>query len=93
MRTGAEAAMLPVGMLGMNAALMQEYIQFVADRLLHALGCKAHYNSKNPFQFMENISLSGKTNFFERRVGEYQKAGVAVEGVAKDRVFDLSVEF
>jgi ribonucleoside-diphosphate reductase subunit M2 len=60
----------------MNATLMCQYIEFVADRLLLALGNKKFYNSTNPFDFMENISLGGKTNFFEKRVGEYQKAGV-----------------
>ncbi|KAK4911988.1 Ribonucleotide-diphosphate reductase (RNR), small subunit [Elasticomyces elasticus] len=62
---------LPCGLLGMNAAL-----EFVADRLLVALGNKKYYNSTNPFDFMESISLAGKTNFFEKRVGDYQKAGV-----------------
>ncbi|PGH19423.1 ribonucleoside-diphosphate reductase small chain [Polytolypa hystricis UAMH7299] len=67
---------LPVGLLGMNAKLMCQYIEFVADRLLVALGNKKYYNSTNPFDFMDNISLAGKTNFFEKRVGDYQKAGV-----------------
>lgn len=67
---------LPVALLGMNANLMRQYIEFVADRLLVALGNKKFYNSTNPFDFMENISLNGKTNFFEKRVGDYQKAGV-----------------
>lgn len=67
---------LPCGLLGMNAALMRQYIEFVADRLLVALGNKKYYNSTNPFDFMESISLAGKTNFFEKRVGDYQKAGV-----------------
>ncbi|KAL1297707.1 hypothetical protein AAFC00_006255 [Neodothiora populina] len=67
---------LPCALLGMNAKLMCQYIEFVADRLLLALGCAKHYNSTNPFDFMENISLAGKTNFFEKRVGDYQKAGV-----------------
>lgn len=67
---------LPVALLGMNANLMCQYIEFVADRLLVALGNKKVYNSTNPFDFMENISLSGKTNFFEKRVSDYQKAGV-----------------
>ncbi|EXJ84470.1 ribonucleoside-diphosphate reductase small chain [Capronia epimyces CBS 606.96] len=67
---------LPVGLLGMNAKLMQQYIEFVADRLLVALGNKKFYNAQQPFGFMENISLGGKTNFFEKRVGDYQKAGV-----------------
>lgn len=67
---------LPVSLIGMNAVLMNQYIEYVADRLLVALGCKRIYNVTNPFDFMEMISLQGKTNFFEKRVGEYQKAGV-----------------
>ncbi|KAL1880491.1 hypothetical protein VTK73DRAFT_5878 [Phialemonium thermophilum] len=67
---------LPCALLGMNATLMKQYIEFVADRLLVALGNEKVYRSTNPFDFMENISLGGKTNFFEKRVGEYQKAGV-----------------
>ncbi|KAF2773175.1 hypothetical protein EJ03DRAFT_324217 [Teratosphaeria nubilosa] len=67
---------LPVALLGMNANLMCQYIEFVADRLLLALGNSKYYNATNPFDFMENISLAGKTNFFEKRVGDYQKAGV-----------------
>ena len=60
----------------MNAELMCQYIEFVADRLLVALGCPKHYNSTNPFDFMDMISLQGKTNFFEKRVSDYSKAGV-----------------
>lgn len=67
---------LPVALLGMNSKLMVQYIEFVADRLLLSLGNPKHYNSTNPFDFMESISLAGKTNFFEKRVGDYQKAGV-----------------
>lgn len=67
---------LPVGLLGMNADLMCQYIEFVADRLLVSLELPKHYNATNPFDFMDNISLAGKTNFFEKRVGDYQKAGV-----------------
>ncbi|KAL8717466.1 MAG: hypothetical protein Q9225_005289 [Loekoesia sp. 1 TL-2023] len=67
---------LPCALLGMNATLMKQYIEFVADRLLVALGNKKVYNSPNPFDFMESISLAGKTNFFEKRVGDYQKSGV-----------------
>ena len=67
---------LPCKLLGMNATLMNQYIEFVADRLLLALGNNKFYNATNPFDFMENISLAGKTNFFEKRVGDYQKAGV-----------------
>lgn len=69
---------LPVGLIGMNAALMQQYIEFVADRLLVSLGYPKLYRVANPFDWMELISLEGKTNFFERRVGEYQKSGVAM---------------
>ncbi|KAA8912350.1 hypothetical protein TRICI_003520 [Trichomonascus ciferrii] len=67
---------LPVALLGMNSKLMCQYIEFVADRLLVALGNEKVYKSSNPFDFMENISLAGKTNFFEKRVSDYQKAGV-----------------
>jgi len=67
---------LPVALIGMNSKLMGQYIEFVADRLLVALGCSKIYNVTNPFDFMEMISLQGKTNFFEKRVAEYQKAGV-----------------
>ncbi len=67
---------LPVGLIGMNAELMCQYIEFVADRLLMEVGCKKQYGVSNPFDFMELISLQGKTNFFEKRVGEYKKAGV-----------------
>ncbi|MBI4353312.1 MAG: ribonucleotide-diphosphate reductase subunit beta [Candidatus Omnitrophica bacterium] len=67
---------LPVDLIGMNSKLMCQYIEFVADRLLAALGYPKKYLAVNPFDFMELISLQGKTNFFEKRVGEYQKAGV-----------------
>jgi len=67
---------LPASLIGMNAKLMTEYLEFVADRLLVELNCKKIYNSSNPFDFMDMISLQGKTNFFEKRVAEYQKAGV-----------------
>ena len=67
---------LPVRLIGMNSDLMEQYLQFVTDRLLVALGCSKVYNSTNPFDFMENIAIQGKTNFFEKRVAEYQKAGV-----------------
>lgn len=67
---------LPVNLIGMNAVQMCQYIEFVADRLLNELGCKKIYNTSNPFDFMDMISLRGKTNFFEKRVAEYQKAGV-----------------
>ena len=67
---------LPVKLIGMNSDLMGQYIEFVADRLLVELGNDRVYNTPNPFDFMEMISLQGKANFFEKRVGEYQKAGV-----------------
>ena len=70
---------LPVRLIGMNSDLMAQYLEFVTDRLLVELGCEKEYNSTNPFDFMEMISLQGKTNFFEKRVGEYQKAGVMKE--------------
>ena len=67
---------LPVRLIGMNSDLMRQYLEFVTDRLLVSLGCSKVYNSTNPFDFMENIAIQGKTNFFEKRVAEYQKAGV-----------------
>ena len=67
---------LPVSLIGMNAVLMTQYLEFVTDRLLVELGCERVYNASNPFDFMDMISLQGKTNFFEKRVAEYQKAGV-----------------
>jgi ribonucleotide reductase beta subunit family protein with ferritin-like domain len=67
---------LPVSLIGMNSILMKQYIEFVADRLLVALGASKIYNVVNPFPWMEMISMQGKTNFFEKRVAEYQKAGV-----------------
>lgn len=67
---------LPVSLIGMNADMMKEYIKFVADRLMRSLGYSNIYNAKNPFDWMELISMQGKTNFFEKKVAEYQKAGV-----------------
>jgi ribonucleoside-diphosphate reductase beta chain len=67
---------LPVSLIGMNAVLMTQYLEFVTDRLLVELGCDREYNTTNPFDFMDMISLQGKTNFFEKKVAEYQKAGV-----------------
>ncbi len=67
---------IPVSLIGMNAKLMKQYIEFVADRLMLELGYSEIYNSENPFDFMDMISLQGKTNFFEKRVAEYQKAGI-----------------
>ncbi|MEY4110460.1 MAG: ribonucleoside-diphosphate reductase, beta subunit [Bacteroidota bacterium] len=82
---------LPVKLIGMNAELMRQYIEFVADRLLVALGCSKTYNTTNPFDFMELISLNAKTNFFEKRVAEYQKAGVM--GGKDKNVFSLEEDF
>lgn len=82
---------LPVDLIGMNAKLMAQYIEFVADRLLLSLGLKKVYNATNPFDFMELISLQGKTNFFERRVGEYQKAGVKSD--PQSHTFSLDEDF
>lgn len=81
---------LPVSLLGMNAQLMQQYISFVADRWLTELGYSKIYFVSNPFDFMELISLQGKTNFFEKRVGDYQKAGVAQKS---SELFSLHEEF
>jgi len=82
---------LPVDLIGMNAKLMQQYIEFVADRWIAELGCKKIYNATNPFDFMEMISLQGKTNFFEKRVGDYQKAGVM--GGKETHSFSLEEDF
>lgn len=86
---------LPVKLIGMNADLMTQYIQFVADRLLLELSCDKIYHVTNPFDFMEMISLQGKTNFFEKRVSEYQKAGVmeSLNNDPKATKFSLDEEF
>jgi ribonucleoside-diphosphate reductase beta chain len=82
---------LPVKLIGMNSDLMAQYIEFVADRLLTELGNEKVYNATNPFDFMDMISIQGKTNFFEKRVAEYQKAGVMA---GKDnQTFSLDEEF
>lgn len=83
---------LPVSLIGMNSKLMIQYIEFVADRLLVELGNDKVYNSENPFDFMEMISLQGKTNFFEKRVAEYQKAGVASQD-KEGGSFSLDADF
>ena len=80
-----------VELIGMNAGLMRQYIEFVADRLLVSLGAAKLYNVANPFPWMEMISMQGKTNFFEKRVGEYSKAGVGVD--ASENVFTLDADF
>jgi ribonucleoside-diphosphate reductase beta chain len=85
---------LPVRLIGMNADLMCQYIEFVADRLLLELNCSKLYNSTNPFDFMEMISMQGKTNFFEKRVAEYQKAGVANQGSESEKPkFSMDEDF
>ena len=84
---------LPVNLIGMNAELMCQYIEFVADRLLSELRCKKVYGSSNPFDFMEMISLQGKTNFFEKRVGDYQKAGVMKKDDDNQARFSLDEDF
>ncbi len=82
---------LPVRLIGMNADLMSQYIEFVADRLLTELGNGKIYNTSNPFDFMDMINLQGKTNFFEKRVGEYQKAGVLNSN--SENIFSLDADF
>ncbi|MFN5147677.1 MAG: ribonucleotide-diphosphate reductase subunit beta [Flavobacteriia bacterium] len=82
---------LPVKLIGMNSDLMAQYIEFVADRLLSELGNEKVYNVSNPFDFMEMISLQGKANFFEKRVGEYQKAGVLAG--KENQTFSLNEDF
>jgi len=82
---------LPVALIGMNAKLMSQYIEFVADRWLSELGYDKVYNATNPFDFMEMISLQGKTNFFEKRVGDYQKSGVM--NSAESKAFSLDEDF
>lgn len=82
---------LPVELIGMNSKLMSQYICFVADRLLFSLGVPKYYNVENPFEWMDMISLQGKTNFFEKRVGDYQKANV--KQTKEDKVFTLDADF
>lgn len=79
---------LPVGLVGMNETLMKQYIEFVADFWLQQLGCEKVYNAENPFPWMDFINLQGKTNFFERRVGEYRKASINM-----GNEFELSEDF
>ncbi|KAA8498304.1 Ribonucleoside-diphosphate reductase small chain [Porphyridium purpureum] len=83
---------LPCDLIGMNSELMAQYIEFVADRLLQSLGHEKVYHARNPFDWMELISLEGKTNFFEKRVGEYQKAGV-MDDKKDSKVFTLDADF
>lgn len=80
---------LPCRLIGMNSKMMSQYIEFVADRLLVQLGCDKHYNTQNPFSFMEMISVEGKTNFFEKRVSEYALTNKEKD----DSVFELDSEF
>jgi ribonucleoside-diphosphate reductase beta chain len=82
---------LPVSLIGMNAKMMCQYIEFVADRLLVSLGYDKIYMSSNPFDFMEMISLQGKTNFFEKRVSEYKKASVGQQQA--ENLFKLDEDF
>uniref|UniRef100_A0A183IYM9 Ribonucleotide reductase M2 b n=1 Tax=Soboliphyme baturini TaxID=241478 RepID=A0A183IYM9_9BILA len=84
---------IPVDLIGMNCRLMKQYMEFVADRLLVELNCSKIYKVTNPFDFMEHISLQGKTNFFEKRVGEYQKCGVMTDHSEQQRVFTLDAQF
>lgn len=83
---------LPVRLIGMNSDLMKQYLEFVTDRLLISLGYEKEYGSKNPFDFMENIALEGKTNFFEKRVGEYQKAGI-LNKASENETFSFDADF
>ena len=82
---------IPVKLIGMNAELMQQYIEFVADRLLMSLGNEKVYKTANPFPWMDMISIQGKTNFFEKRVGDYQKAGVMTK--REDQIFSMEADF
>jgi ribonucleoside-diphosphate reductase beta chain len=82
---------LPVSLIGMNAEMMSQYIEFVADRLLLSLGCAKVYGTANPFPWMDMISIQGKTNFFEKRVGDYQKAGVMAK--REEQVFSMEADF
>merc|ERR1719387_2142635 len=86
---------LSCDLIGMNSELMNRYIEFVADRLLTVLGHPKLFQASNPFDWMELISLQGKTNFFEKRVGEYQKAGVMTGGQRDDaaNAFTLDADF
>ena len=84
---------LPVDLIGMNSRLMEQYLEFVTDRLLTELNCPKSYDSENPFDFMDMISLEGKTNFFEKRVSDYRKAGVGMEQETKEDSFSFDSEF
>ncbi len=82
---------IPVDLIGMNSKLMCQYIEFVSDRLLAALGCNKIYNVENPFPWMDMISMQGKTNFFEKRVGDYQKSGIMTK--REEQVFSTDEDF
>ena len=82
---------IPVSLIGMNAEMMSQYIEFVADRLLMSLGCEKAYGTANPFSWMDMISIQGKTNFFEKRVGDYAKAGVMAK--REEQVFSTEADF
>jgi ribonucleoside-diphosphate reductase beta chain len=84
---------LPVSLIGMNAKLMTQYLEFVTDRLLVELGLEKEYNVTNPFDFMDMISLQGKTNFFEKRVSEYQKAGVIKQETEETEKYSFDEDF
>lgn len=85
---------LPCKLIGMNSDSMKQYIEFIADRLLIQLGLEPHWKSKNPFSFMEMISMTGKTNFFEKRVAEYSKANMGFgEDSSKSRLFSIGASF
>jgi len=84
---------LPVDLIGMNSRLMAQYVEFVADRLLGELNCDPVYNVTNPFDFMDMISLEGKTNFFEKRVSDYRKAGVGETKETAESTFSFDSDF
>ena len=84
---------LPVSLIGMNAKLMTQYLEFVTDRLLLELNLEKEFNVSNPFDFMDMISLQGKTNFFEKRVSEYQKAGVMNQETEKEEKYSFGDDF
>ena len=84
---------LPASLIGMNSKLMSQYLEFVTDRLLQELDCEKEYNTANPFDFMDMISLQGKTNFFEKRVSEYQKAGVLNKEEEDTNKYSFDSEF
>ncbi len=84
---------IPCAMIGMNSELMSQYIEYVADRIVYQLGYEKIYNSENPFEFMQLISMENKTNFFEKRVGEYSLSSINIEGDNDDKDINFSVEF